>query len=281
MATSTYVQQPHNIPYPQNLSNYAHQPYTPPSSITPPSQNVSPTNSNSQFTSKWNNSARQVGYLPAALRPTELPGKIKRPLTPPRSVHSSLDSQSSQLSHATFSTHSLPTTPTDEFGGFLNGPPEGLVSRVVSDEWVDELGEVVGAPARSHWKPDSSAVACSSSSCDTVFSLWSRRHHCRRCGDIYCGSHTAHSVPLDHYARFHPQGSMERACDKCHDDYEIWWSNRKSRASSRTASGATTPVGGAPTPIGQNFLGIPQKSHTHQPLVPGNESVADWHWSTF
>ena len=39
------------------------------------------------------------------------------------------------------------------------------------------------------WKPDSSAKACTV--CQDAFSFFNRRHHCRRCGDIVCGSCSA------------------------------------------------------------------------------------------
>ena len=252
MATSTLVQRPRQT--------YQQPPYTPPSSITPPSSLIKVS------------SARQVGYVPAALRPTEMPVRVKRPVTPPRSANNSLDSS------ATFSSDSLPTTPIDEAGS-VTGPPEGLLSRVVSDEWNQELELVSGAPTRDHWKPDSAASSCGTSSCNTVFTFFSRRHHCRRCGDIYCLTHTSRTVPLDHYARFHPAGSWERACDKCREDYIVWRDTRSSRASSRAGSGTATPV--TELPPSSDAFGIPQKPK-QTPVVPGNESVAgDWHWSTF
>eukprot|EP01094_Clydonella_sp_ATCC50884_P023774 TRINITY_DN577_c1_g1_i4.p1 TRINITY_DN577_c1_g1~~TRINITY_DN577_c1_g1_i4.p1 ORF type:complete len:820 (-),score=231.25 TRINITY_DN577_c1_g1_i4:213-2672(-) len=39
----------------------------------------------------------------------------------------------------------------------------------------------------AHWKPDQSAKHCSQ--CDTKFSLFNRRHHCRYCGNIFCSQH--------------------------------------------------------------------------------------------
>ncbi|KAF2148533.1 hypothetical protein K461DRAFT_272013 [Myriangium duriaei CBS 260.36] len=280
MATS-FAQQPHNIA--SNAFQYSHHrptysqaaAYTPPSSITPPA--VSPTGNH--LTSKQLSSARQLGYLPAALRPTEMAVKTKRPLTPPRSAHSSLDSQSS------LATRSLPITPIDDLSSFM--APLGSISRVVTDEWNEELGEVTGAPTRGHWKPDSSVTCCANDTCSTVFSFLARRHHCRRCGGIYCTSHSARLVPLDQEARFHPQGGWVRSCDNCWGDYQIWQHDRKSRASSVASSGTTTPPAMAIDPDvqirGSDFLGIKPKQQPHNPYCTGNESVggADWNWSTF
>ena len=118
--------------------------YTPPSSTTPPSLTSSPTNLMRQP-----NQSKACGYIPAALRPTEMPtSRQRRPLTPPRSAHSSVDSQAGSGSFS--QSKSLPVTPTDDFGSFI--APFGAVTRVVTDEWNDDFGQVTGLPTRNHWK---------------------------------------------------------------------------------------------------------------------------------
>lgn len=263
----------------QQRSTYAQPTFTPPSSVTPPSANVSPTGSH-----KSRNvclATKQTGYLPAALRPTEVPVKAKRPVTPPRSAHSSLDSQSSR---STVGTQSLPETPVEDFSAFI--APLSQVTRVVTDEWHPELGEVTGAPTRGHWKPDSSVTCCTSDTCSAVFTWLTRRHHCRRCGGIFCTSHSARAIPLDQEARFHPDGEWSRSCDNCWGDYIIWQHDRKSRASSITSGSTATPPAMMIDPAmhirGSDFLGIKHPQQKPNPYGPGNESVgADWNWSTF
>ena len=117
--------------------------FTPPSSVTPPSNNVSPSNVARQLYPQ-----KQCGYIPAALRPTAMPLTAKRPLTPPRSAHSSVDSQTSAASFSP--AKSLPATPTDDMSSFI--APFSTVTRVVTDEWHDEFGDVTGVPTRNHWK---------------------------------------------------------------------------------------------------------------------------------
>jgi len=121
-------------------------------------------------------------------------------------------------------------------------------------------------------------MECNSPVCDKKFTFFERRHHCRRCGNIFCAEHSTHAIPLDQHARFHPQGSKNRACDSCFNDYRAWEVARVSRSNSSTSrdgAGAQQP----PTPT----VGVPSKG-----LGPGGivGSLAqslprDWSWSTF
>ncbi|KAF2221607.1 hypothetical protein BDZ85DRAFT_19090 [Elsinoe ampelina] len=267
--------QQHNAYYRQTYSQPAN--FTPPSSVTPPNSKISPTNVANP--PKQIYAQRSCGYVPAALRPT-VPARVRRPDTPPRSAQSSFESQSpSQQSR---SSKSLPVTPTDDVSSFM--APLSQVTRVVTDEWNEELGEVTGQPTRGHWKPDASVTCCTSPTCGTVFSLLARRHHCRRCGGIYCFVHSSRNVPLDQEARFHPKGSPGRACDNCYSDYKIWQSERKSRASSITSGGTCTPPVHSmdgPEIRGSDFLGIEQRKQQTNNHLTNQESVSDWNWSTF
>ncbi|KAF1801668.1 hypothetical protein FB192DRAFT_1280731 [Mucor lusitanicus] len=82
--------------------------------------------------------------------------------------------------------------------------------------------QVTGSPTREHWKRDSDSTACEYIGCLTKFGLFERRHHCRKCGDIFCSLHCSNYFRLDQYAQFHPKGLLSRGCDKCALDYIQW-----------------------------------------------------------
>ena len=76
-----------------------------------------------------------------------------------------------------------------------------------------------GAPAKTsltqeipkdEWQPDSGAPSCSA--CNARFSLHLRRHHCRRCGFVYCKDCSSHAVPM-RTAR--GDRKYLRVCDAC------------------------------------------------------------------
>ena len=55
------------------------------------------------------------------------------------------------------------------------------------------------------WVPDASASRCMGSSCDAIFTLTRRRHHCRRCGKVFCSRCAPRPA-----AR-----SLQRVCSEC------------------------------------------------------------------
>ncbi|CAJ0842755.1 11392_t:CDS:2, partial [Entrophospora sp. SA101] len=46
------------------------------------------------------------------------------------------------------------------------------------------------------WVEDDEVSTCQQPGCDVNFNLWNRRHHCRRCGYIFCNTHSAYSMLL-------------------------------------------------------------------------------------
>ena len=78
---------------------------------------------------------KQPLYVPAVLRPTERYPK-QGPLTPPKSLHGSLDSLQNAAEEAS------------------EGPRTPLESAIENEMFVEaeELGDVTGPPKRDHWK---------------------------------------------------------------------------------------------------------------------------------
>ncbi|KAI8888966.1 hypothetical protein K501DRAFT_209400 [Backusella circina FSU 941] len=92
----------------------------------------------------------------------------------------------------------------------------------VSIRKPNRFDEVTESPTRDHWKPDSDSTKCGFPSCQTHFGLFERRHHCRRCGDIFCSVHCSNYFRLDEHAEFHPRGILSRGCDTCAGKYMRW-----------------------------------------------------------
>lgn len=75
--------------------------------------------------------------------------------------------------------------------------------------------DAMGPPSKDHWKLDSEAVGCNYQDCRSLFGLFERRHHCRRCGDIFCSKHCSNYFRLDQHAQFNMAGTLSRGCDRC------------------------------------------------------------------
>ncbi|KAI9793741.1 MAG: hypothetical protein M1833_000687 [Piccolia ochrophora] len=209
-------------------------------------------------------------YRPAVLRPTERPAKPS-PLTPPHSSSNSIDSLTDAASPQLSRRSTGESTTKMSLG------------RVEESDWMglDNLGEVQGPPTKDHWKPDSSASSCDAALCDKYFSLFERRHHCRRCGNIFCAAHTPFLVPIDHHARFHPDGVHSRSCEVCWSDYKEWETARCNRSNSNSVheSPSTPTIGINGAPMGGKGLG--QGSGGQRVGSVAGSVPRDWSWSTF
>lgn len=162
-------------------------------------------------------------YIPAALRPTDRPQRPP-PLTPPRSNHGSTDSldKSTNRPLSRRSTHTL------------DGKKKGLLTLATEAEIAamdtSDLPPITNAPKRDHWKPDANASICDGPTCQKSFGLFERRHHCRHCGNVFCGEHSRLQVPLDQEADFHPGGTWCRCCEHCWGQFVGWKEERIARA---------------------------------------------------
>jgi len=79
----------------------------------------------------------------------------------------------------------------------------------------DSTRPVTLTTRNNHWVSDTTASRCSI--CETTFSLFIRKHHCRSCGKIFCDSCSSTRHPLTNLGyREHV-----RLCDICAKDIEI------------------------------------------------------------
>ncbi|XP_006650173.1 1-phosphatidylinositol-3-phosphate 5-kinase FAB1A-like isoform X1 [Oryza brachyantha] len=73
--------------------------------------------------------------------------------------------------------------------------------------------------SRDFWMPDHSCRVCYD--CDTQFTIFNRRHHCRRCGRIFCGKCTTNSILASSGAdRNIDEGDRIRVCNFCFKQWE-------------------------------------------------------------
>jgi hypothetical protein len=131
-------------------------------------------------------------------------------------------------------------------------------------------------------QPDSESSICDETTCTRYFTYFTRRHHCRRCGNIFCDLHSLYIIPLDQDANYHPKGSKVRSCEHCWIDYRRWQIARSSRSNSESSHGEenpTTPTVSCGNPkgaMGNVFGKASGLSESLAASVP-----RDWNWSTF
>ncbi|KAK9712938.1 Zn finger protein [Basidiobolus ranarum] len=147
---------------------------------------------------------------------------------------------------------------------------------------------VTGPPTRAHWKPDSNAVFCNS--CELQFNFFDRRHHCRKCGDIFCANCSSKLIRLDQNAEFNTSGRLCRACDCC---FEASLNNFKPRPPRRKISNIRKELSlptksqahSSPsmlTPTNVNRIEINSRPKPIDSFIQPIPSVSrDWSWSTF
>ncbi|EEB08259.1 zf-FYVE type zinc finger protein [Schizosaccharomyces japonicus yFS275] len=148
--------------------------------------------------------------------------------------------------------------------------------------------------SRSHWKPDSEANVCAFSNCQVQFGLFDRRHHCRRCGDVFCSNHCGKNIYLTTNVKFALVGGQSaRACNNCYSDYLKWKQTMDVSPVSQPYGVSQTGFGNqdpAIYPTQQGFspsVVIPKRANPATNYEMPSESLIlgtvpeDWIWSTF
>lgn len=127
---------------------------------------------------------------------------------------------------------------------------------------------------RRHWTPDSQVNVCST--CPTQFTLFERKHHCRRCGHIFCQQHSSYTIALSPTAEFSVTGIESRSCVHCRRDFELWMN--------------PVPVPAVPSSNGKVVRPQTVRGRSSQTMsgseddmrgVPAASVPTDWTWSTF
>ncbi|KAL0930843.1 FYVE domain-containing protein [Colletotrichum truncatum] len=225
-----------------------------------------------------NESVRPI-YMPAVLRPTQHHSKMPR--TPKAEDMDGEDLLCLRRSNSSFI--SLPGFSV--IGQKLSRRSTGDSGKVIDlDLDPDLFPEVTGEPTRKHWKPDTESTMCDDPTCKRNFNTFTRRHHCRRCGNIFCGPHSANVIPLDEGCNYNPRGALSRACFHCFTEFKVWKSRNGSRSGSDQSSDShssstttpTSPIVASPVAPSTPGLLPPTKGPEVAASVP-----RDWNWSTF
>lgn len=83
----------------------------------------------------------------------------------------------------------------------------------------DDTMEQANTLSHDHWKPNNASSNCFD--CDRPFSLINRRHHCRKCGEIFCGNCLLSKAKLNFDCKFDINGILAKVCFACGKS----WSN--------------------------------------------------------
>lgn len=80
--------------------------------------------------------------------------------------------------------------------------------------WIPRRAEPAKM-SRDFWMPDESCRVCYE--CDSQFTIFNRKHHCRLCGRVFCARCTANSIPAlsDEPQNVREDGDKIRVCNYC------------------------------------------------------------------
>ncbi|KAJ3271723.1 hypothetical protein HDV01_006418 [Terramyces sp. JEL0728] len=126
---------------------------------------------------------------------------------------------------------------------------------------------VTGPPHRDHWKPDHLAPECSL--CGQKFTFFVRKHHCRRCGDVFCKDCCHNTARLDQDVQFHQTGIQSRVCDPCYKESLI------------PVSAVTEEDKAQEGPGDSLFILVTIDINVDIAETPMMSVPSDWTWSTF
>ncbi|URD93737.1 Phosphatidylinositol-4-phosphate 5-Kinase [Musa troglodytarum] len=84
--------------------------------------------------------------------------------------------------------------------------------------WIPWRAEPTSV-SRDFWMPDDSCMVCYE--CDSQFTIFNRRHHCRKCGRVFCAKCTSNFVPANSYVTENfREEELIRVCTFCFKQWE-------------------------------------------------------------
>ncbi|KAH3679640.1 hypothetical protein WICMUC_000872 [Wickerhamomyces mucosus] len=146
-------------------------------------------------------------------------------------------------------------------------------------------------PTRAHWRRDVTRKSCAY--CEKPFTFFDRRHHCRKCGDIFCSEHTSRVVKLNRDAQFLKKDEFEsslcKVCNSCFNDYEkhirafFETEGTSSRSLSKNKNNNGNGNGNGNITInnkGKKNTNDDEETKNNDGAIAGSVPV-DWKWSSF
>lgn len=149
---------------------------------------------------------------------------------------------------------------------------------------------VRAAPTRRHWLRDETVAECGAAACHKRFNFFERRHHCRKCGGIFCKEHTLHFLYINHLAQFTTggRGTLSRVCDGCIDQYNDFIQHEFGTGSvslsppqhTETAEPmAHKAIGSVRRDVLVKHANVQREDTRTEPVV--GSVPANWSWSSF
>ncbi|RLN99206.1 hypothetical protein DYB28_006035, partial [Aphanomyces astaci] len=118
------------------------------------------------------------------------------------------------------------------------------------------------------WVPDSLADRCYH--CQALFSLVLRRHHCRRCGNVFCDTCSSSRMPLVSAGFFTPVRVCDKCCEAAKKTHRRMYNERRRLSQSVTSAAMSHGVVDTMASSSHHDL------HSLLPLSPMDESESSY-----
>jgi hypothetical protein len=128
-------------------------------------------------------------------------------------------SNSSTPRHQHGQSPSLDFSPTSSTPGSVGISPRPTAHSAPRDGYSVDFRSLSMASDLAPWTPDAAASRCCNPTCGSRFSFAVRKHHCRACGQVFCGKCSSGRDEVPGYS------GLVRVCDECSSDNQ-----RKMRA---------------------------------------------------
>lgn len=170
---------------------------------------------------------KQLQQIKGLRSPMYVPAVLRKTVNGALPVHSDSISPSETpqiVNNLHLLTHGNEMTPSSS-RALINSfeSTDLVVNSVPFSKYEDQVraSKTPVRPTRRHWLKDENVFKCGIPTCPRVFNFFERRHHCRKCGGIYCKEHTSHYLYINHLAQFTTggRGTLSKVCDSCIADY--------------------------------------------------------------